>query len=41
MKTNVEVKESKLTDGSKVYDVILKHGSGRIEFEAIDAKQAN
>jgi hypothetical protein len=24
-----------------VYDVILKHGSGRIEFEAIDAKQAN
>lgn len=39
--TNVEAKETELTDGSKVYDVVLTHYNGKIEFEMVDGKQAD
>ena len=41
MGTNVIVRETELSDGSKVYDVILTHYNARIEFELYSEKQAD
>ena len=40
-RAKVQVKETELTNGSMVYDVIVDYGSGHIEFEAINARQAD
>lgn len=39
--TNITVKEITLTDGSKVYDVVLTHNDERIEFALVDEQQAD
>jgi len=39
--TNVTVKEVVLSDNSKVYDVVLNHYSGHIEFSMYSAKEAD
>ncbi|HBA71037.1 MAG TPA: hypothetical protein DCZ63_02215 [Geobacter sp.] len=41
METTVTVKETTLTDKSKVYDVILDHYQGHIEFSMVDGGQAD
>ena len=38
---NIQTKKLTLTDGSKVYDVIIKDGENKMEFGCIDEKHAN
>jgi hypothetical protein len=40
METNVIVRELELSDGSKVYDVVLTHYQARLEFELFNETQA-